>query len=223
MKKIVSILVVASGLLAHTAHAEIVSFEFTGVISRISAQYEGRITDKTSALVEDGSFALGQAFTGLLSYSTNAPPYPLSSSNSWYSSSYAAPGDFVLSFPSSKVSLSNDKQPYFINVSNGSGSWSDDALNVVALGAKNFGLRLADNTNSVFTDANLPTTLALSSFSYAQAYLASRGVDGSPYTYTISGEITSLTKISPVPEPGMAWLMLGGLAALGARRFLRKT
>jgi hypothetical protein len=70
-------------------------------------------------------------------------------------------------------------------------------------------LQLNNSTDSVFSGANLPSTLDLSSF--GDAFI---GINYGPSGVGNSGMALTITSLEPVPEPETGWLMLCGLGTI---------
>lgn len=205
--KNISILV--AGLLAAfsagAAHASTTSYSFSGVTS-----------------LAMGSIPGGTPFTGTFSYDPAATGVTTSyygGIQSLFANAYSAltmtiGGKTVTESAPGTMALYNSVSPpnsipvgdslYTFNPLNGqgplhsSGSFTGLTPNYIYLG-------FVDSSGKVFPGNSLPPTLSLSSFN--EAFI------GINYGQTTT--ISSLSRLSPVPEPGTWAMMIAGLGLLG--------
>lgn len=211
-----NISILAAGLLAAfaagAAHASTTSYSFSGVTS-----------------LAMGSIPGGTPFTGTFSYDPAATGVSTSyygGTQNLFANAYSAltmtiGGKTVTEGAPGTMALYNNVNPpnsipvgdslYTFNPLNGQGplhsggSFTGLTPNFIYLG-------FVDSSGKVFPGNSLPSKLSLASFN--EAFI---GINYGPTT-----TISSLTSLSPVPEPGTWAMMIAGLGILGSAARHRK-
>ena len=228
LSKFNSLMLLAMAACASQARAEVISYQFTGVVDVMMESREGSGPPEevsSSTMPYGYLFKTGYTVHGTFSYDTasesasctgNAP----SSSNTTYACSE---NNFMtLIFDQSGYENSHNTYGSRFNVQNGA---TDEFTITDGFGGSSLyigqSLTLADASGSAFSSTGIPTkTLTLADFTSA-TFNYSYGLYQD--YLIVNGHLTSLTRVdvSPVPEPASYGMLLGGLALLGA--FARKT
>lgn len=208
------------------AHAEILIFDFTGVISDV---IEVRKTpngtrDKyvVSSTILPGGVAIGDTFSGRLVYDTAAPIAQFTTPSATQAI-YQAP---AFGFPPSHVTF--DKSGLRVESPGGpslavSNYLSDDVFpdsfaasynSVHGTAYSNVSVSLYDDTATVFDNTAIPTSLLLGAYTNPAMYLY--WTDPSLGQRVLTNSVlTSLTLVSSVPEPSGYAMLLAGMALVG--------
>lgn len=195
------------GGLQSPARAELIVGTFSGVVDSVDAPLAG-------------TFSPGQVLTGTYTFeSTTAPRTPNSASFAVFDALTA------LSFKVGGYAASSGGAPE-IQVDNAPGAPNDrygvvsresDGLTGPPVNGNDlifFGFRLDDSTNTVFSDALiLPTSISLADFNSTGFFLSFN--DGTTES-VVSGQLTSFSLSSAIPEPAAWAVWLVGLGAVGA-------
>lgn len=218
MKKLSLALV---GLLsAIPAFAEVVTYQFTGVINEIRREVPGVSLGRPVATAdfEQGTVAIGSTFHGSFSYETSLT---LGDYDFYFGhgSGKVVPAS-VLTFDANGASIVSGTTAPSIFVTD------DDYWNYVhILPETNYNAPRAtflfyDYTRTALSGEGIPNELSLEAFWNAYARLNWTAADGS--AYSSQGMFTSLTRVSPVPEPESFGMMIAGLGVLAAFARRRK-
>ena len=219
MIKILSAALVAAGMLAQPVHAEIVTYEFSGTISTIGKTFEGSSQAVETAQIHGRTYDTGQAFIGVFSYATDAPlDYDFG-----LSTHYITPGGLKLEFANG-LSVVNVRSTIRAIISNDRpANAGGDGFGLVGFNyLDRFSVSLNDTSAMIYTNKAMPDTLSLTQFDVAKVEFNPGISDAGGFDYVVTGGITSLTRVSPVPEPSMALLLLGGFGVIGARRLAQR-
>jgi hypothetical protein len=228
LSKFIPLTLLTMAACASQAHAEVIMYQFTGVVDLMVEKNEGLLspTEVSSSTMPYGYlFKTGYTVHGTFSYDTasestsctgNAP----SGSNTTYACSE---NNFMtLTFDQSGYELFHNTYGSRFIVQNGA---TDEFTITDGFGGSSLyigqSLTLADASGSAFSSTGIPTkTLTLADFTSA-TFNYSYGLYQD--YLIVNGHLTSLTRVdvSPVPEPASYGMLLGGLALLGA--FARKT
>lgn len=171
-----------------------VEIEFSGYIDSITSN-PGNVL---------GDLVLGQAFSGLLSYSDVPDQNP--GSNNY--GNYSQDASISVDLGTKTVSYIDDY--VYINVYNGTSDEFDFAVDggEVDFNFTYFGISLIDSTASVYDDASLPMEFDISDFDSRRFKIYGYALPNWDW-FEVDGEITH---IAVVPEPGTVLLFcLGGL------------
>lgn len=219
--------VAAALILSLPASAEIVTFDYTGVISNISensvATGVGRIVASSNAL--PGGVRVGQTFFGQFSYDTAIAGSPGTPVSRWYAGSanvWQPASTITLNHSGFTVAGAASQSSVLLrNDSNGR-----DNLILYATypdGPLQFGFY--DGTGTAFSSLSLPLDLNVDAFDKSQAYFTWSNTPLGTNVFA-GGLLTSITRITPVPEPDSWAMLLAGVAIVGAgalRRRVRAT
>lgn len=196
MKKLTALLaaLLVSGLASAPVNAEILTFQFGGVVNSTSNP------------------SVADQFTGSFAYDTSVPSSAGNLGSSIYNALYAYSFDSGQFSTSVGFNSSNDLQI------TDSFTGSDQLLiRVYQLNSSySSAITFLDYSGTAFTSTALPSTLSLSQFDSATIVLF--GADG-----PIRGTITSLSQVkSAVPELSTWAMMMVGFAVVGAMMRYRR-
>lgn len=220
MKKLSFVLV---GLLsAIPAFAEVVTYEFTGVINTIRREVPGVTLGRPVASADfvQGKIAVGHTFHGSFSYDTSLPLNDFGFYSVPWDSSSVVPAS-VLTLDASGAAIVSGTRAPSIFVDNDD-SYADRVYIITAneyLGPR-LNFAFYDYTGTALSSGAIPGELSLDAFWHADADVKWTTANGTEYTST--GMFTSLTRVSPVPEPESFGMMIAGLGVLAAFARRRK-
>jgi hypothetical protein len=220
--KLMFIVVIFATTHANITQAAILTYDFTATISKIWEYKGGQITYVNSSNVPGVTVANGYSITGQFTFDTQTPlsayqPAPPESGSYILYSSAGRVNNLSLTIQQNILSFESnpDSWQFLVQVANDASTFSgSDILSVSAASAyspysfQSATINLFDSTGRIFANAQLPTNLALPSFSYSNIdYAWLNQSDGSQMH--ANGALTSLTlrPASPVPEPS-SWRML---------------
>lgn len=215
-------LVLISFFCAASARAELISFEYTGVINTLRevnmSTNVGRLV-VTSNIVP-GGVRVGDDFHGVFTLDTDLPlNYSDSGSASYFDmnhTSKAKPDSMIFDKTGASVPTVVTAQGITVNHSKGYDNLSFSMAGFSSVGVS-FGF---SDTASILSGLAIPSDIDLSAWSYAEAALFWADMGSNRYL-TMNGMLTSVTKVSAVPEPTSYAMLLAGLAlvsGIAARR-----
>lgn len=210
--------VIAAGIFAILpARAEIVTYEFTGVINSVrevtndAAHVEHRVE---SSAVVPGSVAVGDTFHGTFSYDTAMPVTYSDGSYARYDSDPGLP-QFInwLALDKSGASISTQGQQTAIAINRAA-----DSL-YLGSGAQNtpyaaFIFHFSDSTGAVLENLSIPADVNINDFSRSSVDIIWSSATDNKYVI-LESMVTSFDRVSPVPEPSTYALLFAGLAIVG--------
>lgn len=205
-------------LLATSAQAEIVTYTYSGFISAIT-KYDSSLpwpTSVASVLLADGSVSTGLSFQGQFSYDTSTP---LQAGPEWGPSySGAAPSNSAsLSFSNSNVSYqsASGAAASELHIYDNNEYIADQFSVLTGAGDRSLQLIFSADNASVLKGSRIPGSL--SQFTTSNGfYFGGDTADGN--TFTAFGAITTLERVSAVPEPETLAMLFAGLALVGWRQ-----
>jgi hypothetical protein len=230
--------VLAAGLLfAVPAFAKVVTFEYTGVISSLVDDTGSRLRHVTQSSVIPGSVKIGDTFHGTFSYDTSVPltVTPDGTMGTFYNFSWAStwsapPASLVVD--KSGTTITSDSSHPSVTVFDSLG-WSSLYVNpnsTFAPGAyTSLSFAFYGGDGGADPQVKLPTSLDVNTFWQSTAsftYMTTPvSGSGSYHWLDASGDLTSVTNVSPVPEPEAYMYVLAGMAVagVGAMRKRRST
>jgi hypothetical protein len=197
------------------AQAEIVTFEFTGVIAQIREFPE----NARSRLVVQTDFTpvtttVGDTFKSTFSFDTATVPY----SSTATAQSFDSYGN---SAPASTVALSNG-----LNFSSGNDRYMsvhNDIYDLVAFAAypdwqtpasHYVSFWMFDDSGTALSSTALPGQLHPDMFYDANMRFSWQGAGAN--LVDVRGDILSITRVAPVPEPATYGMFLAGIGIVGA-------
>jgi len=192
------------------ASSAIISYDFTGTLSTVN--------DTDNLL--GGNLAIGDIFTGIVSYESNSPDG--SSRPDYFTSSAeveltARINNYTFTSIYSSVDLNSDSEYiHFVT-----GYESEPFIDLGSNSGRLITLLLSDSDNTIFENDYLPTSLNLSNTASTLFSLHGDTGIGGP-TFSINGELTSLTT-STVPEPSTLAIFALGMMGLASRRFKKRS
>lgn len=216
------VLFALAALASLPASAEIVTYEYTGIVNHLR-EYNGNIEHSrgvVSSAVIDGGLRIGDTFRGVFSYdTTNYQVLPWAGTGVGVSQPVdAADASFTVTHSGTTVNATRFGAVDVIDVAPGAGS---DRLQIGPTVSwfpnASVGFYFEDATATLLSGATIPGTLNLADWYSATAKVTWNG-DGK--SLLVDGMLTSLTKVSPVPEPSTWALLFAGLAIVagGAAR-----
>jgi hypothetical protein len=211
--------VALAALTTASAHAEIVTFEFTAVVSKIF-QLDPTLPFMTdSVVIKDSTVRTSDIVHGTFSYDTSAPvwltPRPDTAVYKDLASlTFAFQGGLkfepATTPGSSQVSVQNNR-----NYAGDTRFLDSIGIATGVLENESASFFLVDDQGIAFNSTSLPSRLTLSQFSQ-RTLTYDIGPDDT--RVSVEAEITSLNAVTAVPEPSSYVLLLSGLALLGWRR-----
>ncbi|HEX8609717.1 MAG TPA: PEP-CTERM sorting domain-containing protein [Telluria sp.] len=222
------IVAVAAACCALSAHAKILTYEFSGPITRIEHEgYGGVYTDVSSTSLTPIPVSIGTTFTGRFQFDTDALRVGYSGDTATYSDDgYGV--DKYSTYKNSRLLLDNgkwvsaghdEKGMHLIQVTNGTSGSPDQFMARTMFGdTGGLWLYLNDPSATVFSGKGFPLKLDLSKFSEHYGFAALQAApndDGVSYIY-LRSNVTSLSLVTAVPEPSSYAMLLAGMAVVGA-------
>ncbi|RZT03921.1 VPLPA-CTERM protein sorting domain-containing protein [Duganella sp. CF402] len=223
MKKLIGLL--AGLLMLASAHAEIVSFDFTAKINVLrESGGRGNVTDVLTSSKAGIVYTIGDIIHGHFDYDT-------STGLSYYGP--AAPGGSYAQYDDStghnSLSAANSlapilapvPRPISLQVSNNVPNGWGDTFSIFRSGDYGDGktqfssVEFNDSTGHWLSNVAIPTAAQLSGASYA-LFRTHYYLSDYDSTLDVSATIISLTPTSAVPEPASYAMLLAGLLALSA-------
>ncbi len=204
MRKIA--LLLAGLICSVSVHAELVTFEYTGIINTLS---EGDTMVVSSDLVPGGARA-GDAYHGKFTLDTGLPRSDDAAGTAtyfdWTGATSSQPTEFVMD--TTGTSISPHTLPTVI-VSND----TSDSL-IISPGyfpLASFTLNFFDINGAALSGLGIPVNFDLNAWSSAEANIFWYASDYSKYVL-MNGMLTSITRVSAVPEPTSYALFFAGIA-----------
>jgi PEP-CTERM motif len=209
------------GLLsAIPAFAEVVTYQYTGVINTIRRDVPGVSMGRPVAAAEflQGTVAVGSTFHGSFSYDTSLT---LNGYDFYfgYGSGKVVPAS-VLTIDASGASIVSGTTAPNIFVSTDNYWHRVHILPETDYSSPQATFVFYDYTKTALSSEAIPGELSLEAFWNANASLTWITADGSGYRS--EGMLTSLTRVSPVPEAESFGMMIAGLGVLAAFARRRK-
>lgn len=209
MNKLLLALACASAV---PAHAEIVSFDYTAVISTLrqgpaADQLEGRAVVSTNLF--PGALRVGDSVHGRLSYDTSTPQFSSSATSVTYAWGYNTQSTLLSDNSGQGWSVGGWSA---LSVTNGQYSDSFTISNQQPGPWNSISFLFSDPKGTAWSTLNIP--VALDPADFYQAEVHSSWTIGSE-NIKVGGFITSMTRVSPVPEPATWALLAAGLAMVG--------
>jgi hypothetical protein len=218
----------AAALCSVTAHAEVLTFAFSG---NINSMFEHDHASNVNTTVASSTFAgglvsMGDIVHGTFSYNTDAPlnvgyqPTPPATGTYLVYRPDAAVSQLSFKVGSGPVGFQSGDAPIAIVGNDASNSNGWDIFHLGATNAydsvmfQNADINLFDMTHTALSSAGMPTSLNLNSFHYKNLHSAwLTRADGNQMHFDVS--LTTLTKVATsVPEPETYALMLAGLGLI---------
>lgn len=212
----------AAIVLCSPAHAELYTFEYTAIVSRIGALPDG-FSDNggvsvPSASIPAGSISIGDKVTGTISYDSQLVDTDVSG--------YVPSFEQTVNFASAPVNFFSNGYKYGYMQTYPVGSTEKDSLSMGtyrylylptgAMTREEAGFTFADSTHTKFDGNKVPGANASTFDSNTMRYVYS---DNSLNTgFAVDANITNLRLVSAVPEPGTYAMLLAGLGVLSWRR-----
>lgn len=202
------------------ASADIVYFEFTGQVTTIlqGAGQSGIETSVNSTTVVPGSLTIGDTFYGKFGYDTELDAVAISADTGIYAPIRTLPAtDAYLAFDHSGTAMAANGLT-FISVFNYPGS--DTVVFTPEGSARSaFSVLMVDPTGQALSNVAIPLDLDLADFPASRIGIYWDDTTLGQYV-RIDSSLTSLTRVSVVPEPATWAMLLAGLgvAAAGVRQ-----
>lgn len=213
MRKIA--LLLAGLICSLSAHAELITFEYTGIINTLRETTNGHSRAVVSSNLVRGGARVGDAYHGTFSLDTGVSRMDGASLDNatysdWAGTTPDHPNKFVLD--KTDVSLTSQTIPT-VTVTNG--SYDSLSINFGSVpdstSYASFGLSFFDETGTALPGLGIPTNFDLNAWYYAQASVFWFASDFSRYVL-MEGMLTSITRVSAVPEPTSYALFFAGIA-----------
>jgi len=211
-------------LAAVPSFAKVVTFEYTGVFNNIT-EYVDRERQVASTSELPGSVKIGDAFHGRFSYETSTPKWQVGSDTVSYvdwGRDYKVPVSTLTVDRSGTTIVSDTSAPWIYVTKASDYSSLSVALQPISSGTTGIYYDLAfnfyDNRPGTLHSVSIPYNVNLDDFSNPTVSLW--WAVGNGYVQT-QGLMTSLTNVSPVPEPETYMFWIAGAALAGANS-LRK-
>lgn len=205
-----------------SANATVHTYNFTSVVDSLWMFDFGENKNFNAATLDilGTNISQDEIVAGTFSYDTASSPLAITSSGNGYYSYTAGITSFSINLPASGFSFAA-KAGGTIQAGNDVDPFGWDVFNLEAISPYVFGsvfqiLRLSffDNTGSLLNSTELPDVLDLSRLSYAQfSYGSVNTITNEQRNFF--GQVTSLTAVSPIPEPGTYTMLLTGLVFTG--------
>jgi hypothetical protein len=215
---------VLSALAFHPAFAQVVTYDWTGVVTADVDSYPSVSCDSKCGETISGTYTLnygaGNSNSGTPGDSSGSDSWSVTSASGSTYAGYPANAPFVFTTTSNNniFNYSTITTGTYENVSgicncNGTNSMETQEIVMIPYGNGNeiqegsgFALTAASGGPSAFDSNGFPTYSA--GLASATGYFSSNGI-------YVSYDITSMTEVSPTPLPPSAWMMLSGLIGLG--------
>jgi hypothetical protein len=200
-----------------SASAEIVTFEYTGIVNQVreltNHDVDGSRRVVSSAVVP-GTIAIGDTFHGSFSYDTALPLSSSGADYASYSGAWDAAGTAAsLVIDKSGTAISANGQTR-VSVHNGN---SSDSLFFRPASQDSpyasFGFSFYDSTGKVFSDLSIPGKVNFNDFWSSDINIYWDNA-ASGKTAMVDAMVTSFVKVSPVPEPASYAMLFAGLAII---------
>ncbi|QJD91401.1 PEP-CTERM sorting domain-containing protein [Duganella dendranthematis] len=203
-------------VLAATAHAEQVTYNYSGYVSAIYKYDHSQPwpMNVSSVLTDDGTVTTYLDFHGQISYDTSTP---MQAGPEW-GPTYSGASPLTsasLSFDNSSVSYQSAANSSELQIIYKNPYLSDQFRVVTAAGDRTLEFNFTADNEHVLNGSRIPGYLnqftSLNGF-----YFGGSTQDGN--TFTAFGAITSLDRVSAVPEPETWGMLVAGLALIGWRQ-----
>lgn len=207
MRKIA--LLLAGLICSLSAHAEFVTFEYTGIVNTLREFNGTRDKAVASSNIVPGNVRVGDGYHGSFTIDTSMQPYDGSAPGSafYYNWSGISPRstDFIMDKTGTSISSSD---PSTVYVTDGS---YDSLLIFGASGlTSSFSLNFSDLTGTALSSLAIPLAFNLDAWYSAEASVIWYAEDGT--RLMLNGMLTSIARVSPVPEPATYALFFAGIA-----------
>lgn len=208
----------AALLVSFSAQAEIVTFDYTGFINEVREREAGATRTRGVAVTTwtPAPLAVGATFHGSFTFDTSAPLGAASSGSASYLSVPLAAGA-----PAS-VRFGDgwriDAHPFSptAHVGNGpaaaGGDWFSFWYSTPSPTYLTFSVQ--DRSGAALSGTALPSDLDFDSFSQTGLDFAWLSANGG--TVLVHGSLSSITRVTPVPEPATYGMLLAGALVVGA-------
>ena len=208
MRKIA--LLLAGLICSLSAHAEFVTFEYTGIINTLREYSGTRDKAVASSNIVPGSVRVGDSYHGSFTVDTGVQPYVGSAPGSafyfdWTGVSPRAT-DFIMDKSGTSISTPNITTVYVVN-----GTYDSVYIGAASGLFSSFTLGFTDLTGTALSGLAIPLAYDLDAWYTAEAGMTWSTADGSARVM-MNGMLTSITRVSPVPEPATYALFLAGVA-----------
>lgn len=208
MRKIAVLL--AGLIFSVSAHAEFVTFEYTGIINTLREFSGSHQKAVASSTIVPGSVRVGDSYHGSFTLDTSMKRYAGSTDgNAFYfdwSSVSPRPIDFIMDKTGTSISGSASPNVYVTN-----GTTDSVYISGATTLMSGFTLSFVDLAGTALSNLDIPLAYNLDAWYSAEASMWWNTADASKQVM-MYGMLTSITRVSPVPEPTSYALFFAGIA-----------
>ena len=212
MRKIA--LLLAGLICSLSAHAEFVTFEYTGIINTLREFSGTHQKAVASSAIVPGSVRVGDSYHGSFTVDTSMKRYDGSPADAAFyfdwSSISPRPVDFIMDKTGTSISASETSTVYVSN-----GTYDSLLIGGASTPVSSFMLQFSDLTGTALSGLGIPLAYDLDAWYSAEAVMQWNAADGSKQVM-MNGMLTSITRVSPVPEPTTYALFFAGIALVSA-------